>query len=131
MEGRDVWDPSVPETFEECTWRLNNIHRRRISVLSGEADHEFEAANRAPAIAIALAEVVDLDEFPPDDTEVDPICHDELEGYRIPPINACPPIFQPPPRFMPGCGFARYLPRPALQAHALPFSFPAPPRLPP
>ncbi|MCP4601599.1 MAG: hypothetical protein GY847_13990, partial [Proteobacteria bacterium] len=133
MEGRDVWDPSIPETLQECTWRLNNTRHRRIAVFTGEADRELEAIAQATAAAIALAEAAEL-EFSPDNSEDDIVWQDETiwaECYRTPQVNAHPPILQPPPRFIPGHGFARYLPHPALQAHAPPFSFPAPLRPPP
>ncbi|MCP4545112.1 MAG: hypothetical protein GY835_01445, partial [bacterium] len=134
MEGRDVWDPSVPETLQECTWRLNNIRHRRIAVLTGEADRELEATARAAAEAIALAEAAKLGELSPDDGEDDILWQDEtiwLEGYHIPMINARPPIPQPLLRFIPGHGFAQYPLHPALRAHAPPFLAPlrrAPPR---
>ncbi len=121
-----MWDPSIPETLQELMRRLNYIHHRCLAIVTGEADREFAATAKAAAAAVALAEAAKIGEFSPDDSEDDIVWLDEtiwLEGYRIPMINACRPTPQPPPRFIPGHGFAQYLVHPALRAHA-PFYIP-------
>ncbi len=124
MEGRDVWDPSAPEMLPERTRRVNLIRRRRVAVVSGSADRDFLTALRAAAEARARAEAVQAaeeGELSPYDSEddADTMWFDEsvwLEPYHLPFINARTPIQQPPPQFIPGCRFAMYPVRPALQA---------------
>ncbi len=124
MEGRGTWDPSAPETLPERTQRINLVHRRCVAIVSGSADQDFLATLRAAADARARAEAVQAaeeGELSPYDSEDDaePMWFDEsvwLEPFHVPFINARAPIQQPPPQFIPGCGFATYLVRPALQA---------------
>ncbi len=143
MEGRPVWDPSVPETLRERMRRTDLIRRRRIAVLDGSADHEYRAIQQAAVDACIRAEaaqaaldaeaaeaapVVDIvqvfkGELSPDDNnnnDVDLIWLDEsvwAPPFRIPNINARVPLPQPlPPEFTPGRGFATYPIRPTLQA---------------
>ncbi len=121
MEGGDVWNPSAPELLQQRMRRLNYVCCRRIAILTREADCEFAAAAEAATAAITLAEAAEVGELSPDDSEDDIIWQDDsvwLEGYHMPVITMHPPIQQPLPRFIPGRGFAQYLARPALCAHA-------------
>ncbi len=124
MEGGRVWDSSVSETLQEHMWRLNIVRHHRIAVLNGEANRELEATAVAAAAALALREAAELGKLSPDDTEDDILWQDEtiwLEGYRVPIVNACPLTPQLLPRFIPGLGFAWYVPCPALRAYAPPY----------
>ncbi len=110
--GKNIWNPTVPETLRERMHQINIVRRRRIAILTGEADAELAAAVRATADAAAsniarLAEAEELDEFSPDDTEDDAVWTVTL---------------------LPGCGFATYMVHPALRAQAPRFR---PPTLPP
>ncbi len=44
MEGKNIWDPTVPETLRERMRWINIVHRRRVAILTGEADAELAAA---------------------------------------------------------------------------------------
>ncbi|MCP4680380.1 MAG: hypothetical protein GY854_33830 [Deltaproteobacteria bacterium] len=144
MEGRPVWDPSVPEMLAERVRRLDLIRRRRIAVLDGSADRDYlaafqaaaeararaeaalaaqaaEAAEAAPVVPIVLAvEEGELSLYDSDDDTANVIWLDEsvwIKPFRIPFINMRDPLPQPPPpEFIPGRGFATYPIHPALQA---------------
>ncbi len=63
MEGMDVWDPTALEMLPERMRRVNLVRWRRIAVLTGEADTQFEAAAQAAEAAAAMAEAAELAEF--------------------------------------------------------------------
>ncbi len=126
MEGGDVWDSSVTETLRQRMRRLNYICRRRIAVLTGEADRDFAAAATASTAAIALAEAIEVVEFEPteffpDNSQEDIAWQNDsnwTEGYQTPTTYARPLVEQPLPRFITGHGFARHLVHPIPHAHA-------------
>ncbi|MCP4540460.1 MAG: hypothetical protein GY832_25255, partial [Chloroflexi bacterium] len=134
-------DLTAPEMLRERMRRINIVHRRRIAILTGEADAELAVAIRAAANAATLAEAAnvtrsaeaeELDEFSPDNTEDDAVW---TVTFSTPQINAClrlpvfppPPIPLPPPEFIPGRRFATYAERPALRAQAPRFRPPTSP----
>ncbi|MCP4603334.1 MAG: hypothetical protein GY847_22925, partial [Proteobacteria bacterium] len=147
MEGKDVWDLSVPETLTERAHQIDLIRRRHIAVLDGTADCDYLAAVRAATEARARAEAalatqaaeaaeatqvveavqaVEEGELLPSDSNddsADLIWLDEnvwTEPFRIPFINMRAPLPQPPPpKFIPGHGFATYPVCPAIQAPPL------------
>ncbi len=77
MEGMDIWDPTAFEMLLEHMRRVNLVHRRRIAVLTGEADTQFEAAARAAEAATTMAEAAELAEFSPSNDDDDIMWLDE------------------------------------------------------
>ncbi len=56
MEGRPVWDLSVPETLTEHARQLDLTRRRQIAILDGTADRDYRAIVQAAADACTRAE---------------------------------------------------------------------------